>query len=58
MHICSHKVSNVYSMTSLGLANYSLADYIHLYSTRNNITSALVYPIGLTNMKDATYVVM
>lgn len=54
-------LSNVYSMVSLGLTNTSFAEYEAMYANPfspqySNITSALAYPLGVTNLNDWTYV--
>ena len=55
------RISNIYSMIDVGLSNYSFSSYVSMYKTPRspqyaNITSALVYPLGLTNLADWTYV--
>ena len=48
-------------MINVGLNNYTFSSYVSMYKTPRskqyaNVTSALVYPIGLTNLADWTYV--
>jgi len=55
------KLSNTYSMINIGLTNYSLADYKAMYATPlapqySNVTSALIFPLGLTDLNHWTYV--
>ena len=55
------RLSNIYSMINTGQSNFSFSDYMAMYSSPHspqysNVTAALVHPLGLTNLRDWTYV--